>query len=53
MVYINRKQNNEIETADEFQTTGEANNAQREHQLSDSSARYYVSQRACKDWRTN
>ena len=50
MKYIQRKDNNGIETVDEFETMTEAREMVKEYQLSDTSATYYVSQRPCKDW---
>ena len=49
-VYINRKDSQYRETVDEFTTRKEASVALREYQLSDRSAEYYFSTRACKGW---
>lgn len=53
MVYIQRKcpQFNELETVDEFETYGEAKEMLKEYRMSDRSAHFYTSQRACKHWR--
>lgn len=49
-IYINRKDPHYRETVDEFTNRKEASVALREYQLSDRSAEYYLSRRACKDW---
>ena len=49
--YINRKDNNGIETVDEFPTMREARKMLTEYRISDCSASYYISQRACNDWK--
>ena len=51
MKYIQRKDNNGIETVDEFETMKEARKMVKEYSISDYSADYYISQRPCKDWR--
>jgi hypothetical protein len=52
MIYINRKDDNYLETVDEFdKAKGCAYKMLQEYRISDSSAHYYLSQRACKDWR--
>ena len=53
MYYIQRKDNNGLETVDEFETRKEAQDMRYEYTLSDYSARYYISTRACKDWRND
>ena len=52
MKYIQRAdpQHNELETVDQFETFKEALAMLKEYRLSDRSAYYYISQRACKDW---
>ena len=53
MVYIQRKdsQFKTLETVDEFETRKEARAMLTEYQLSDYSAKYYMSSRPCNDWR--
>lgn len=51
MIYINMKQNNEVETVDEFETYKEAKAMVKEYNLSDSYNNYYLSQRSTKEWR--
>ena len=51
MNYIQRKDQYQLETVDEFETYKEAMEMLAEYRLSDPSAHYYISQRACKDWR--
>jgi len=50
--YIQRKDNqfNTLETVDEFDTFKEARAMVAEYRMSDPSASFYISQRACKDW---
>jgi len=52
MNYIQRRdsQSKQHETVDEFATHKEAVAMLTEYRLSDNSAYYYISQRACKDW---
>ena len=52
MQYIQRKDRdtNQLETVDQFDTYTEAKKMIVEYQLSDPSAAYYISQRACKAW---
>jgi len=50
MRYIQRKEGNELETVDEFETYKEAREMVAEYQLSDPSAQYYTSSRACDEW---
>ena len=49
-IYIQRKDASGLETVDQFDTRKEARAMVREYALSDPSANYYTSQRACKDW---
>jgi len=49
--YIQRKGNGYLETVDEFNTYKEAKEMLKEYQISDPYAEYYISQRACKNWR--
>lgn len=51
MTYINIKNNNEVETVDEFDTYKEAKEMLKEYQLSDSYNNYYISQRSIKEWK--
>lgn len=51
MFYIQRRDGRYLETVDEFDTRSEARRMAGEYQLSDPYAHYYVSRRACKDWR--
>ena len=50
MVYIQRKDGKTLETVDQFETYKEARDMLKEYQMSDSSANYYLSSRACKEW---
>ena len=50
MYYIQRKDSNGLETVDEFTTLKEAKAMIDEYCLSDWSAIYYLSSRACKAW---
>lgn len=52
MIYIQRHTNQPLETVGEFETLKEARAMLVEYRLADSSAHYYLSSRACKDWRT-
>lgn len=49
-MYIQRKDQYNLETIDEFNTYKEASAMLKEYQLSDTSAQYYLSARACKGW---
>lgn len=49
--YIQRKGDGYLETVDEFETYREGTAMLKEYRMSDPSAEYYLSQRACKDWR--
>lgn len=51
MIYIQRRDCNGLETVDEFQTRREAREMLREYRISDLSARYYLSTRACRAWK--
>ena len=51
MYYIQRKDSRELETVDEFNTRKEARAMLAEYRMSDPSAHYSISTRACKDWR--
>ena len=50
MTYIQRQGQGYLETVDEFTTRKEARAMLAEYRLADPSARYYLSQRPCKDW---
>ena len=50
MIYIQRKDSRYLETVDEFETWKEARAMVKEYRLSDPSANYYLSSRACRDW---
>lgn len=50
MVYIQRLDSYGRETVDEFTNRKEAKLMLTEYQLSDKSAIYYLSSRACKNW---
>jgi hypothetical protein len=50
MIYVQRKSGGYLETVDAFRTMKEARVMLSEYQLSDSSAVYYLSRRACKAW---
>lgn len=51
MIYIQRRGQGQLETVDEFETRKEAVKMLREYQMSDPSAYYYMSKRACKAWK--
>lgn len=51
MIYIQRRGNGYLETVDEFYVTAEAQAMLQEYRLSDPSAQYYLSTRACKAWK--
>lgn len=51
MHYVQRKGNGYLETVDEFEKWSEAKKMVKEYRLADPYASYYLSQRACKDWR--
>lgn len=48
--YIQRKDGRDLETVDEFETYREARAMVKEYRISDPTAHYYVSSRACKTW---
>lgn len=48
--FIQRKEGRQLETIDEFTTRKEARAMVKEYRMSDPSASYYISTRACKDW---
>lgn len=49
--YIQRKDENSLETVDEFETRKEARINLAEYRLADQYAHFYMSSRACKAWR--
>jgi len=51
MFYIQRKGNGQLETVDQFKTRKGALAMLAEYQLSDYSAEYYISKKACKHWK--
>lgn len=51
MIYIQRKGDGYLETVDQFETRKEARAMLSEYCLSDPSAFYYLSSRACREWR--
>ncbi|MGV1017487.1 MAG: hypothetical protein ACOYBW_08930 [Fluviibacter phosphoraccumulans] len=51
MYYIQRKDRRYLETVDEFATYREARAMLTEYRISDYSAEYYISGRACHEWR--
>lgn len=51
MKYIQRKDRFGLETVDQFQKYSEAVKMLREYKISDRTAEYYISSRACKEWR--
>lgn len=50
-VYIQRKDNNYLETVDQFETYKEARKMLKEYRMSDIYAKYYISQRCCANWK--
>jgi hypothetical protein len=50
MIYIQRKSEGYLETVDAFNNIRAARAMLSEYQLSDKSAVYYLSRRACKAW---
>jgi hypothetical protein len=48
--YIQRKDSDQLETVDEFDTRKEARAMLAEYRLSDPFASYYLSSRPCKGW---
>ena len=53
MVYVNIKNNGEVETVDEFETWKEAVLMIKEYRIADHYNNYYLSNRSTKDWREN
>jgi len=51
--YIQRRDGKQLETVDEFENRKEARAMLTEYRISDNSARYYISIRACKYWVTS
>lgn len=51
MTYIQRKGDGYLETVDEVETHNEALAMLKEYRMSDPSAHYYLSSRACGNWR--
>jgi hypothetical protein len=51
MKYIQRKDESQLETVDEFETLKEAREMLKEYRLADPSAAYYISSRPCKAWK--
>jgi hypothetical protein len=52
MFYIQRKDDSNLETVDEFETRKEARAMLAEYRsIGDRSAHYYLSRRPCKDWK--
>jgi hypothetical protein len=51
MTYIQRRGNGYLETVDEFETRKEARTMLREYKMADTAADYYLSSRACREWR--
>lgn len=51
MTYIQRRGDGYLETVDEFETRKEAQEMLKEYKLADRYAEYYLSSRACKEWR--
>jgi len=51
MNYIQRKDSQYLETVDQFESRKEARAMLAEYRMSDPYADYYISTRACKDWR--
>lgn len=50
MIYIQRRGQGYLETVDEFETRKEARAMLAEYRMSDSSAMFYLSGRACRAW---
>ena len=51
MNYIQRKDRFGLETVDQFEKYSEAVKMLKEYRMSDKSARFYISSRACKGWK--
>lgn len=50
MLYIQRKDGNDLETVDQCETMREARYLVGEYRITDRSAHYYISRRACRHW---
>jgi hypothetical protein len=50
MTYIQRRDNNGLETVDQFETMREAKAMLAEYRMADKFGHYYLSSRACKAW---
>jgi hypothetical protein len=50
MKYIQRKDRYGLETVDQFEALTEARAMLKEYRMSDGTAEYYISSRACKAW---
>ena len=50
MSYIQRRGNGYLETVDQFDTLKEARLMLAEYRMSDPTAYFYISSRACKGW---
>ena len=48
--YIQRKEGRDLETVDEFDSWKEARDMVKEYRMSDRTADFYISRRACKHW---
>lgn len=53
MIYIQRRYARHLETVDETPSRQEAKRLLTEYRMSDPAGTYYLSQRACKAWRTS
>lgn len=51
MHYIQRRGHGQLETVDEFDDAKTARGMLAEYKMSDPYAHYYISSRACRDWR--
>ena len=51
VTYIQRRGDGYLETVDEFETRKEARAMIAEYRMCDPTAEFYLSSRACKDWR--
>lgn len=51
MIYIQRKGDGYLETVDEFTSRKEARAMLAEYRMSDPTAHFYMSSRACKGWK--
>jgi hypothetical protein len=50
MKYIQRKDESQLETVDEFETLKEAREMLKEYRLAEPGVYYYISSRPCKAW---